>query len=913
MTLIAQISTNCLVMKFLFLVHMYYISLLCMFNQAFSQECVQCWCSFSDLGAFMKHGRTCKKAKAKELYQNMKPCLDDTPRAHSLSHEDADLPNGGDNVGDIGAVQSEGEASQTTQVNSFGLFRLYDTETLPHHDPMLNKPTHNPLQPIGLQAKLMDQSSHVDCPFHPYLNESSMLLGDWYWNQSSHSKSSFKNLLSIIGDADFHPEHIRNTNWLAVDRELGNLGTMDMEEWLDKDTGWECTTISISHPPHKPHNVRVYGELFTSSAFLKAHHKLQELPAEPECDLPQWIIALMFWSDATQLTSFGNAKFISKYERCQPSSHLCAHAMYPQTLPDDFKDFALEYSGSKLPGDTFFMHCHHELFHAQWQELLDDDFVQAYEHRMCLSLKDHLYNLASERDLLQHHALACQDTKERHKKAADAQRLSHAGFDFFVMLVMNLLHEFELGVWKAIFIHLLRMLDSLKGCGLPELDQHKREVKCFHAKQCAMPVFAGLLLVQHNSQVLKLLFLLAHWHGLAKLQMHTDETLNVLEMVTCSLGNELRTFVGVTCVTFSTRELPHEAEACRRWQARQNAGRDTNSSTNMSNTGNCHTKVLNLQTYKLHAPGDYATQIRLYGTTDSYTSQASELEHRTSKGCFPRTHQKETTPQLASIKHRQTHICPIRAQRDSNLDNPAVKLHRMVDLNAPGDQPSPGLCKLSSIVFMGNQIYWHNLLHINYTPYDLCCKTEAVNPHTNHRNIMLLAHGDGPQSHPFCYTCVLGIFHANIIFTGPEMKDYQPQCVEFLWVRWFKLLDKPAGWGHYALNKGRFLSFSTLSTFYELDPLETSQIDSNVHSGPSTATSPIPGASNSGKVGDLAEWTEGDNDNDNASWMELDHSDPDGGPESDSDLDLLVDAMYELELDSEQDSSGDFQYNGYKF
>lgn len=28
------------------------------------------------------------------------------------------------------------------------------------------------------------------------------------------------------------------------------------------------------------------------------------------------------------------------------------------------------------------------------------------------------------------------------------------------MLVVDLLHEFELGVWKAIFTHLLRILDA---------------------------------------------------------------------------------------------------------------------------------------------------------------------------------------------------------------------------------------------------------------------------------------------------------------------------------------------------------------------------------------------------------------------------------------------------------------------
>ena len=42
---------------------------------------------------------------------------------------------------------------------------------------------------------------------------------------------------------------------------------------------------------------------------------------------------------------------------------------------------------------------------------------------------------------------------------------------FFLMLVVDLLHEFELGVCKAVFIHLLRMLDSLKVVALSELDQ----------------------------------------------------------------------------------------------------------------------------------------------------------------------------------------------------------------------------------------------------------------------------------------------------------------------------------------------------------------------------------------------------------------------------------------------------------
>ena len=62
-------------------------------------------------------------------------------------------------------------------------------------------------------------------------------------------------------------------------------------------------------------------------------------------------------------------------------------------------------------------------------------------------------------------------------KNAFSDKLSALGFNLFMMLVVDLLHEFELGVWKAIFTHLLRILDSLKGGKLHELD---RRCVCSH-------------------------------------------------------------------------------------------------------------------------------------------------------------------------------------------------------------------------------------------------------------------------------------------------------------------------------------------------------------------------------------------------------------------------------------------------
>lgn len=142
--------------------------------------------------------------------------------------------------------------------------------------------------------------------------------------------------------------------------------------------------------------------------------------------------------------------------------------------------------------------------------------------------------------------------------------------------------------------------------------------------QCAIPVFQGLLPEPHNTKVLRLLFTFAHWHGLAKLRMHTDATLQILDIATTDLGEQLRAFQQDTCASFETLELKREAEARKRREAKQ--GPMVNSSSTMSNQR--RRKKFNLQTYKVHAMGDYVSTIKMFGTTDSYTSAiASTFSH----------------------------------------------------------------------------------------------------------------------------------------------------------------------------------------------------------------------------------------------------------------------------------------------
>lgn len=90
----------------------------------------------------------------------------------------------------------------------------------------------------------------------------------------------------------------------------------------------------------------------------------------------------------------------------------------------------------------------------------------------------------------------------------------------------------------------------------------------FHL-QCAIPVFEGLLPEPHNSQIMDLIFSCAHWHGLAKLRMHTDDTLSILDGVTVEIGAEFRKFIKKTCSVFTTHELEREKDARQRRRKKQ--------------------------------------------------------------------------------------------------------------------------------------------------------------------------------------------------------------------------------------------------------------------------------------------------------------------------------------------------------
>jgi hypothetical protein len=303
-------------------------------------------------------------------------------------------------------VQAEPDASQCPQQQSqaippsqvkkiiqsacdgFGLFRKYYATRLPEHD-ALPDPSSNSL----IDASPPPLPVNV---YYPYPNQSSFLLGEWYWNGGEKkSQTSFQNLLQIVGHPSFCPEDVSGKNWRLIDAKLSgeHVGGPNDEDSvannLKDDADWIKTPVKISVPFHsrmlhpgpkdfdagilhhrrlisvikekvtrtahlqfepyeffwKPNNatepVRVYGELYTSEAFFDAHRMLQDSPGESACELPRVVLGLMFASDGTQLTAFGSAKLCpvyltfgneSKDRRSKPSCQAFEHIAYLETV-----------------------------------------------------------------------------------------------------------------------------------------------------------------------------------------------------------------------------------------------------------------------------------------------------------------------------------------------------------------------------------------------------------------------------------------------------------------------------------------------------------------------------------------------------------------------------------------------------
>ncbi|KAG1857827.1 hypothetical protein F4604DRAFT_1931350 [Suillus subluteus] len=470
--------------------------------------------------------------------------------------------------------------------------------------------------------------------------------------------------------------------------------------------------------------------------------------------------------------------------------------------------------------------------------------------------------------------------------------LSRLGFNMFAALVVDLLHEFELGVWRMLLLHLLRILCALNKDLIHELDKRYRQVPPFGPAtirwfssntsemsnmaarnfedllQCSILVFEGLLPDAHNKILLDLLFVMAHWHGLAKLRMHSDLTLEILDQQTTNLGEHFRHFKA------KAKEAAKWAGKCTVDSIGQGAGaRRPRAGADAKGKQKANPeqpqgaplprqpkkkKSFNFHTYKFHALGDYVASIRRFGTTDLYSTEPGELEHRTPKSRYRRTDRRDFIHQLAEIERRQTRLRHIKERQQkwapdvksdetasdpqlhhqigksekvfeefghylhSHARDPATKdfLLRLKDhildrvgTSGPAEVTPHSDHERSSILFKRGRIYHHSLMQLNYTTYDVRRAQDVINPKMPHCNIMLLQHGHIKDGN-YRYAKVLGIHHVNAVCMG---NVYEARRMEFLFVRWYEPVQSHA-WEMHTLSCVRFLPLENPNAFGFVNP-----------------------------------------------------------------------------------------------
>ncbi|KAI0719739.1 hypothetical protein C8T65DRAFT_736307 [Cerioporus squamosus] len=499
---------------------------------------------------------------------------------------------------------------------------------------------------------------------------------------------------------------------------------------------------------------------------------------------------------------------------------------------------------------------------------------------------------------------------------AFSTKLGHLGFNIQDVLVVDQLHEYELGIWKRVFAHLVRIVEAAGGeSSVHELNGRFRQVPGFgwttvrkfvsdvcamkrmaardfeNILKCIIPCFDGLPGISEadNDAILTLLFVAAYWHALAKMRLHSDTSVGLLGDTTTVLGYELWYFANVTCQHFRTRETQSEYEARKRAEARRQhaavqaqAGPSstlsgshshptpasvTPSSATLPPSGR-RPQTFNLNTIKMHFLGDYPWFIKLIGSTDSYTSQIGEHEHRRVKARWERTNNVQAEQQVVNLNAKEARLHRMAQElHEAGVEVPGLVSHTkdVEDARAiPPEQhhhiaPSqkniinlrewqsehphdPAVqtfvellkqhirCELSSkhpqlrdedipIILHHDRVYEHATASFNYTTYDVRRDQDILHPSAGKADILVHTPVDpweDPESmYPWQYARVLGVYHANVILPGTATSER----VKFLHVRWLET-DRSfiSGTRVRRLERVHFVAHSTGRAFGFVNP-----------------------------------------------------------------------------------------------
>ncbi|THH07280.1 hypothetical protein EW146_g9368 [Bondarzewia mesenterica] len=417
---------------------------------------------------------------------------------------------------------------------------------------------------------------------------------NWFYNSSNQKSIADLDRLvnNVILPDDFDKAHLEG---FSARRELNRLDNNQQKPEFSLDDGWHETSVKIRLPADKVCYETEADALelkVTGLYYRKLLDVLKAAWSEPAASHFHLFPFKLFWK-------------ASEHSDDPPV----------RVLPDFVQDtYRRIYKKSATA--AVLTHLKWELLHEIWLLLLDPEFMHAYEHGIVLRCSDgnlrrvfprfFTYSadypekiiLASIKSLGKYPCPRCfvkkdqiDDSARQGKikmarqwifekgyaiaskaverllgptslvptRNAFSTRFSKFNFNFYSMFMPDLLHKFELGVWKAILTHLLRILYAAGGDSIQKLNQRFHQVPTFGRDtirkfsnnvsgmkklagrdfedllQCSIPVFEGLLPSPHNEIILDLLFTLATWHAYAKLCLHTETTLGFFDTTTTSV------------------------------------------------------------------------------------------------------------------------------------------------------------------------------------------------------------------------------------------------------------------------------------------------------------------------------------------------------------------------------------------
>ncbi|EJF64367.1 hypothetical protein DICSQDRAFT_54144 [Dichomitus squalens LYAD-421 SS1] len=341
-------------------------------------------------------------------------------------------------------------------------------------------------------------------------------------------------------------------------RSLTEVIKMGFRDIVARKYHWFPHLLFRRRSPDAPPE-RIYTDVYNSDAMLEQHENLQKQPRNPadSPDIEYVVCAVTVYSDSTHLAQFGTASMwpihvlfanLSKYFRLRPSMFATHHLAYIPNLPDALFEWYKDLYGAP-PSAAVIRLLKHDLMQKIWLQLLDADFMHAFEHGMlvecgdgvlrrlfpriflysadypekclvaclkflgkcacpaCLIEKKDFGKMGTKIDLKHRVTKKREDTgflraaiaKAREwifslgrapegsnikatllnkvsvtpTRSAFSIRFAKFGHNFYDLFAPDLMHEFELGVWKATFTHLIRVLMAAGSNGVQELDRRQ--------------------------------------------------------------------------------------------------------------------------------------------------------------------------------------------------------------------------------------------------------------------------------------------------------------------------------------------------------------------------------------------------------------------------------------------------------